>query len=490
MFAFIARLYLTFTYYDHRYTHSYLGFGQDVAHLEHRKNVASKGSSVDPCLVGGMEYDISVETGAILSDPRLSGGAQTSEGALVQGQGSFETCKEHVEKIFHASKDKCASDQYRCSWDGTYSPPIPAGVTVLATENFFYTLKAFDVHETASSGSLALPGTVSEASSSSSSSSSLLAQEESEMAPSRVIERAGKEFCSQKSSGSDLDEEQRGKYCFSLAYISSMLFDADKMDMHRQYSKEGSEESSSATAMTKSSDSVDLVFANEVHDGDCEWPLGQLLYLLLTGRLDEEVKRTQALVAVDLNGVGDPTNAYKPPTLDVGYQAPTSVPVWQWLFIVGSIALLVFFAFSRNVDATKSLVLSLARKIQWRWAMATRESASSAGLSSVPQHIGAVSSGRNAGNNGFGTTSFGNGANGLVSGRPDLEWGNSSLSDMSVGSGASISSVTGVDAINMDEGMAVEVERRGLLGTTGVGGGHATYRGGGPVSRRVRKRDR
>ncbi|MEW5319058.1 MAG: hypothetical protein WDW38_010234 [Sanguina aurantia] len=155
------------------YTHSFLGYGLDVAWFRTGLAVQQDSSKTDPCLPTGY----------------------TTEAGIV-GSGSFDECLALASAILPAAAAPCEHTQ--CSIAGEFMPPLSGGF--LATENFFYTLQKLGV-----GGNLTLKG----------------------------IRAAATEYCglswlelrARYTEEQNVPEEHVLKACFGSSYIYTLLKD-------------------------------------------------------------------------------------------------------------------------------------------------------------------------------------------------------------------------------------------------------------------------
>ncbi|CAA7031174.1 unnamed protein product [Microthlaspi erraticum] len=164
------------------YSHSFLNFGQDVAHeklLEslHKSatNSTRQGIVTDPCTPKGYILD------------------KNSSGSL-QAAGNFSKCRSATFAMLQEGKEKCPYKH--CSIGSTFTPNLQG--SFLATENFFHTSKFFELRE---------KDWLSE------------------------MISAGNRFCGEdwsklKVKHPTFNDESLLRYCFSSAYIISMLHDS------------------------------------------------------------------------------------------------------------------------------------------------------------------------------------------------------------------------------------------------------------------------
>ncbi|CAA7031173.1 unnamed protein product [Microthlaspi erraticum] len=166
------------------YSHSFLHYGQDEAEEELLEslqnsvvNSTEDGIVTDPCTPKGYIFD-----------------ASSRKNSSVQAAGNFTECRSATFKILEEGKDKCPYNH--CSIGSTFTPDLQG--KFLATENFYHTSKFFGLEE---KGWL-----------------------------SQMIS-AGKSFCGEewsklKEKYPTTKEKYLDGYCFSSAYIISLLHDS------------------------------------------------------------------------------------------------------------------------------------------------------------------------------------------------------------------------------------------------------------------------
>ncbi|KFK33477.1 hypothetical protein AALP_AA5G018300 [Arabis alpina] len=181
------------------YSHSFLHFGQNAAHEKLWGSLVSKdqnsvestrkGIFTDPCAPKGYNLD------TIAQKQHLSGflAEESKFSASLQAGGNYSECRSAALTILQEGNDKCSYQH--CSIGSSLTPKLQG--RFLATENFFYTSKFFGLGE-----------------------KSWL---------SNMIS-AGEKFCGEDWSklrvkDPSLDEEDLLRYCFSSAYIVSLLHD-------------------------------------------------------------------------------------------------------------------------------------------------------------------------------------------------------------------------------------------------------------------------
>ncbi|XP_010462697.1 PREDICTED: probable apyrase 3 [Camelina sativa] len=178
------------------YSHSFLHYGKDAALkrlLESLQNLAanSTGDGIvdDPCTPKGYIYDTSSQkysSGFLADESKLKGSLQAA--------GNFSKCRSATFALLQEGKENCLYEH--CSIGSTFTPDLQG--SFLATSNFYYSAEFFELK---AKGWL------------------------SELIP------AGKKYCGEEWSKLKLEyptteEEFLRGYCFSSAYIISMLHDS------------------------------------------------------------------------------------------------------------------------------------------------------------------------------------------------------------------------------------------------------------------------
>ncbi|KFK43668.1 hypothetical protein AALP_AA1G157400 [Arabis alpina] len=178
------------------YSHSFLHLGQDAAHekfLESLHNSAAnsteEGIVTDPCTPKGYILD--------KNSHKDSSGFLADENRFlssVQAAGNFSKCRSATFTMLQEGKEKCLYKH--CSIGSTFTPNLQG--SFLATENFVHTSKFFGLGE---------KDWLSE------------------------MIKAGKSFCGDdwsklKVKYPTFKDENLLRYCFSSAYILSMLHDS------------------------------------------------------------------------------------------------------------------------------------------------------------------------------------------------------------------------------------------------------------------------
>ncbi|KAF3592932.1 hypothetical protein DY000_02025078 [Brassica cretica] len=181
------------------YSHSFLHFGQNAAHEKLWGSLVSRdrnsaveptleGKHADPCAPKGYNLDT-------ITQKHLSGflAEESKLASSFQAVGNYSECRSAALSILQEGNDKCSYQH--CSIGSTFTPKLQG--RFLATENFFYTSKFFGLGE-----------------------KSWL---------SNMIS-AGERFCGEDWSklrvkDPSLEEEDLLRYCFSSAYIVSLLHD-------------------------------------------------------------------------------------------------------------------------------------------------------------------------------------------------------------------------------------------------------------------------
>ncbi|KAG7563375.1 Nucleoside phosphatase GDA1/CD39 [Arabidopsis suecica] len=181
------------------YSHSFLHFGQNAAHdklwgsllsRDHNPAMESTREKIftDPCAPRGYNLDANTQkhlSGLLAEESRISDSFQAG--------GNYSQCRSAALNILQEGNEKCSYQH--CSIGSTFTPKLRG--RFFATENFFYTSKFFGLREKAW-----LSNMIS----------------------------AGERFCGEDWSklrvkDPSLDEEDLLRYCFSSAYIVSLLHD-------------------------------------------------------------------------------------------------------------------------------------------------------------------------------------------------------------------------------------------------------------------------
>ncbi|VVA91283.1 unnamed protein product [Arabis nemorensis] len=183
------------------YSHSFLHFGQDAAHeklLESLHNSAAnsteEGIVTDPCTPKGYILDKNSHkdlSGFLTEESRFT--------SSVQAAGNFSKCRSAAFAMLQEGKEKCPYKH--CSIGSTFTPNLQG--SFLATENFVHTSKFFGLGEKDWLSEMIL---------------------------------AGKRFCGEdwsklKAKYPTFKDENLLRYCFSSAYILSMLHDSLGFDL-------------------------------------------------------------------------------------------------------------------------------------------------------------------------------------------------------------------------------------------------------------------
>ncbi|CAA0202744.1 unnamed protein product [Arabidopsis thaliana] len=178
------------------YSHSFLDFGQDAAQeklseslYNSAANSTGEGIVPDPCIPKGyiLETNLQKDLPGFLADK----GKFT---ATLQAAGNFSECRSAAFAMLQEEKGKCTYK--RCSIGSIFTPNLQG--SFLATENFFHTSKFFGLGE-------------------------------KEWLSEMIL--AGKRFCGEEWSKLKVKyptfkDENLLRYCFSSAYIISMLHDS------------------------------------------------------------------------------------------------------------------------------------------------------------------------------------------------------------------------------------------------------------------------
>ncbi|XP_023646037.1 probable apyrase 3 isoform X2 [Capsella rubella] len=178
------------------YSHSFLHYGKDTALkrlLESLQNSAenSTGDGIveDPCTPRGYIYDTSSQnysSGFLADESKLKGS--------IQAAGNFSKCRSATFALLQEGKDNCLYEH--CSIGSTFTPDLQG--SFLATSNFYYTAKFFELEEKGWLSELIPAGT----------------------------KYCGEEWSKLKSEYPTTEEEYLRGYCFSSAYTISMLHDS------------------------------------------------------------------------------------------------------------------------------------------------------------------------------------------------------------------------------------------------------------------------
>ncbi|KAK8508138.1 hypothetical protein V6N13_055590 [Hibiscus sabdariffa] len=209
------------------YSHSFLHFGQNVAHESLRESLIKgdfspaaesihKETFRDPC----------TPKGYLPESSNLSLGSKAEQSKYVsefQARGNFSECRSAALMLLQKGKEKCSYD--RCYVGSVFMPKLQG--KFLATENFFYTSKFFMLRQKGSLSDLIM---------------------------------AGQHFCEEdwsklKKKHPLLNEEDLLRYCFSSAYIVALLHDSLEIAL----------------------DDERISFANQVNDIPLDWALGAFI---------------------------------------------------------------------------------------------------------------------------------------------------------------------------------------------------------------------
>ncbi|XP_010476471.1 PREDICTED: probable apyrase 4 [Camelina sativa] len=177
------------------YSHSFLHFGQDSAQeklldsLQNSSaNSAGKGRVTDPCVPRGytLEKSSQKDSSGFLAEKRFT--------ASLQAAGNFSKCRSATLAMLQEGKEKCPYKH--CSIGSIFTPNLRG--SFLATENFFHTSKFFGLGEKHWLSELILAGK----------------------------RYCGEEWSKLKVKYPTFKDENLLRYCFSSAYIVSMLHDS------------------------------------------------------------------------------------------------------------------------------------------------------------------------------------------------------------------------------------------------------------------------
>ncbi|KAK9277010.1 hypothetical protein L1049_006549 [Liquidambar formosana] len=225
-----------FTY--NLYSHSFLHFGQNAAFDSLRDSLVSrdiklsteslqKGISIDPCTPKGYSHNMKSWN---FSPDSL---AEKKYSSTLHPRGSFSECRSAALMLLQKGKEECSYQH--CYVGSTFIPKLHG--RFLATENFFYTSKFFELAPRAFLSDLMM---------------------------------AGQHFCQEdwselKRKYHPLEEEDLLRYCFSSAYIVALLHDSLGIAL----------------------DDERIAVANQVRDIPLDWALGAFI-LQSTANLDVE----------------------------------------------------------------------------------------------------------------------------------------------------------------------------------------------------------
>ncbi|ESQ35391.1 hypothetical protein EUTSA_v10007501mg [Eutrema salsugineum] len=173
------------------YSHSFLHYGQDAAQKDHLESLQNSGEGIvtDPCTPKGYILNKNSHkdsSGFLVEEYKLT--------ASVQAAGDYSKCRSATLAMLQEGKENCSSKH--CSIGSTFTPDLQG--RFLATENFYYTSK-------------------------------FLGLEEKNWLSEMIS--AGKSFCGEewstlKAKYPKTKEKYLRGYCFSSAYIISMLHDS------------------------------------------------------------------------------------------------------------------------------------------------------------------------------------------------------------------------------------------------------------------------
>ncbi|XP_078160236.1 putative apyrase 6 isoform X2 [Carex rostrata] len=185
------------------YSNSFLHFGQNSAQQSLRELLKLGGIKSNPCMPRGYPYE--------------------KEMLEVKSTGNFTECRTVSSDLLKIGKDNCTYQE--CRIGSAFVPDLQGHF--LATENFFFTSKFFNLDGKSSLSD---------------------------------ISSAGEKFCGEdwvtlKEQYSTTDEEELSQYCFSSAYIVAFLHDSLGVPMEASR----------------------IEFANEVGNIQAEWALGAFI---------------------------------------------------------------------------------------------------------------------------------------------------------------------------------------------------------------------
>ncbi|GMJ04697.1 apyrase 6 [Hibiscus trionum] len=222
------------------YSHSFLHFGQNVAHESLRESLINGDFSPAAESIHKETYrDPCTPKGYLPESSNLSFGSTAEKSKYVsefQGRGNFSECRSAALMLLQKGKEKCSYD--RCYLGSVFMPKLQG--KFLATENFFYTSKFFRLHQKGCLSDLIM---------------------------------AGQRFCGEdwsklKKQHPSLDEQDLLRYCFSSAYIVALLHDSLEIAL----------------------DDDRISFANQVNDIPLDWALGAFI---LQSTSNSDVEHTE-----------------------------------------------------------------------------------------------------------------------------------------------------------------------------------------------------
>ncbi|XVF03331.1 hypothetical protein REPUB_Repub04eG0252000 [Reevesia pubescens] len=227
------------------YSHSFLHFGQNVAHESLRESLI-KGdfSPAADSLHKEMYVDPCTPKGYLPESSKLSLGSMAEKSKYIselQAGGNFSECRSAAQMLLRKGKEKCSYN--RCYLGSVFMPKLQG--KFLATENFFYTSKFFRLRQRGSLSDLMM---------------------------------AGQHFCGEdwsklKKKHQSLDEEDLLRYCFSSAYIVALLHDNLEIAL----------------------DDERISFANQVENIPLDWALGAFI---LQSTTNSDVQQTDWITTI------------------------------------------------------------------------------------------------------------------------------------------------------------------------------------------------
>ncbi|MBA0727593.1 hypothetical protein Golax_000566 [Gossypium laxum] len=209
------------------YSHSFLHFGQNVAHESLRASLVNGDfSPAADSLHKEMYIDPCTPKGYFPESSNLSLGSVAEKSKYIsefKARGNFSECRSAALTLLQKGKERCSYDH--CYLGSVFMPKLRG--KFLATENFFYTSKFFRLRQRAFLSDLIM---------------------------------AGKHFCEEdwsklKKKHQSLNEEDLLRYCFSSAYIVALLHDSLEIAL----------------------DDERISFANQVNDIPLDWALGAFI---------------------------------------------------------------------------------------------------------------------------------------------------------------------------------------------------------------------
>uniref|UniRef100_A0A7N0TSN1 Apyrase n=1 Tax=Kalanchoe fedtschenkoi TaxID=63787 RepID=A0A7N0TSN1_KALFE len=208
------------------YSHSFLHFGQNVAHDSLREALISVNEStqmdtntmIDPCAPKGHSHEP-----VLSSHAPGSLAVQKTPANSLRGEGDFSQCRSAALALLKKGNDQCSYQH--CQIGSAFVPKLHG--RFLATENFFFTSKFFRLSPKAKLSDLM---------------------------------RAGEQYCREdwsvlKKKYHPHDDDDLLRYCFSSAYIVALLNDSLGISLNDER----------------------ISFTNQVRGAPLDWALGAFI---------------------------------------------------------------------------------------------------------------------------------------------------------------------------------------------------------------------